>query len=173
MGRVAERASQAGSWVAAAAVTALAAGVLAACGSTVAPPPAHSAAQRNWVQYTGRFVAGLQTEILSSQDGGADLASARRAIGNTNDIYTMLVDYTDFGDCKQELGNIGVPAAGSKKIVALIVSACGRLEHAASLFQDAMTNNRPVKLLAATRLAAEAAPLLADAEDALAKLSAK
>ena len=90
---------------------------------------------------------------------------------NDDDIYTMLVDYTDFGDCNHELGNIGVPAAGSEKIVALIISACGRLEHAASLFQDAMTNNRPVKLLAAARLAAEAAPLLADAQDGLAELS--
>jgi hypothetical protein len=160
--------------VAAAAVTALAAGVLAACGSTVAPPPpSHSAAARDWAQYAGRFVAGLQTEILSSQNGGSDLASARRAIANDNDIYAMLVDYTDFGGCNRELGNVGVPAAGSEKIVALIVSACGRLERAASLFQDAMTNNRPAKLLAATRLAAQAAPLLADAQDGLARLSSR
>jgi len=159
--------------MAAAAVTGLTACLLAACGSAVTPPPAHSAAQRNWAEYAGRFVAGLQTEILSSQSGGADLASARRAIANTDDVYVMLVDYTDFGACNRELGNIGVPAAGSERIVALIISACGRLERASSLFQDAMTNNRPAKLLAATRLAARAAPLLADAEDRLAKLSSR
>jgi hypothetical protein len=174
---VAEGASRAGSWVAAVAAGALAAGVLAACGSTAslprAAPSAHSAAERAWVEYAGRFVAGLQTEILSSQNGGADLASARRAIGNENDIYTMLVDYTDFGDCNRQLGDVGVPAPGSEKVVALIVSACGRLERASSLFQDAMTYNQPTKLLAATRLAARAAPLLAEAEDGLAKLSAR
>jgi hypothetical protein len=167
-------ASRAGSWVAAIAAGGLAAAGLAACGSITSspsPPAAHSAAQRTWVESAGRFVAGLQVEILSSQNGGADLASARRAIANENDIYTMLVDYTDFGDCNRELGNIGVPAAGTGKVVALIISACGRLEHAASLFQNAMTYNRPAKLLAATLLAAKAAPLLAEAEDGLAKLS--
>jgi hypothetical protein len=158
----------------AAAAGGVAAAGLAACGSTSAPPPAaHSAAQRAWVEYAGRFVAGLQNEILSSQSGGADLVTARRALGNSDDLYAMLVAYTDFSACNRELGNVGIPAAGTRRIVALIVSACGRLERASSFFQDAMTYNRPAKLLAATRLAAEAEPLLAEAEDGLAKLNGK
>ena len=137
------------------------------------PTPPHSAGDRAWADSAGRFVAGLQTEILASQTGGSDLASARRAIANDNDIYTMLVDYTDFGACNRELGNVGAPAPGSEKVVRLIESACGRLERAASLFQDAMTYNRPAKLVAAARLTAAAEPTLAEAEDGLAKLSAK
>ena len=151
----------------------LAAGALAACGSTSTAPPAHSAGDRAWANSAGRFVAGLQTEILASQTGGSDLASARRAIANNNDVYTLLVDYTDFGSCNRELGNIGIPAPGSGKAVRLIVSACGRLERASALFQDAMTYNRPAKLVAAARLTAEAEPALAEAENTLAKLSAK
>ena len=151
----------------------VAAGVLAACGSTSTTPAPAPAASHVWADSAGRFVAGLQTEILSSQNGGSDLASARRAIANNNDIYTMLVDYTDFGDCNRELGNVGVPAPGSEKVVTLIVSACGRLERAAALFQDAMTYNRPAKLVAAARLSAQAEPVLAEAEVGLAKLSTK
>ena len=158
--------------VAAAAAGGLAAGILAACGSTPTAPATSSAGDRAWADSTGRFVTGLQTEILSSQVG-SDLASARRAIANENLMYAMLVDYTDFGSCNRELGNIGVPAPGSDRIVRLIVSACGRLERASSLFQDAMTYNRPAKLIAAARLTAEAEPALAEAESGLAKLSGK
>jgi hypothetical protein len=82
----------------------------------------------------------------------------------------MLVAYADFGSCNRELGNVGVPAAGTQKVVALIVAACQRLERASSLFQGAMTYNRPARLLAATRLTEQAAPLLAKAESALARL---
>ena len=52
----------------------------------------------------------------------------------------------------------------------LIIGACARLEHATTLFQDAMTRGDPAALLAATRTAAGAAPLLAEAQSGLAAL---
>jgi hypothetical protein len=105
-----------------------------------------------------------------SAHGGANLEAARRAIGNESDIYTMLVAYTQFGDCNRELGNVGPPASRARAVVALIVSACSRLQRASSLFQDAMTNDRPEALLAATRAATDAAPLLAEAQSGLSRL---
>jgi hypothetical protein len=152
--------------------TAAAAVGLGGCGaSTAVPtPPAGSAAERAWIDGAGRFVSELQSDLFLSAAGGANLATARRALRDQSDIYTMLVAYNLFGDCNRELGNVGVPARQAEPVVTLIVSACGRLERATSLFQTAMTREDPAVLLAATRTAATAAPLLAEAQDGLARL---
>lgn len=75
----------------------LAAGTLAACGGTTAPaPPAtHSAAERSWLDNAGRFIETLDSDITLSADGGANLATARRALTDESSIYGMLVAYTD------------------------------------------------------------------------------
>ena len=85
-------------------------------------------------------------------------------------VYSMLVAYGVFGACTHELQATGTPSPRGEAAAAVIVSACRRLERASALFQRAMTRNEPKMLLAATRAAAGAAPLLARAQAALAEL---
>jgi hypothetical protein len=83
----------------------------------------------------------------------------------------MLVAYNVFGACTGEVENFGgPPPRAAKPVLAVITKVCHRLEHATSLFTDAMTNDDPVALLAATRAANGAAPLLAEARSGLARL---
>jgi hypothetical protein len=83
----------------------------------------------------------------------------------------MVVAYDVFGDCTGEVANFGGPAPhAAQPVVAVIEEACQRLEHATALFTEAMTNEDPAALLAATRTANVAAPLLAEARSRLATL---
>jgi hypothetical protein len=88
-------------------------------------------------------------------------------------VYSMLVAYAMFGDCTHELQATGTPSPRGAAAAAVIVSACRRLERASALFERAMTRNEPKTLLAATRTAAGAAPLLARARAALANLDVR
>jgi hypothetical protein len=158
--------------VAASLAAAAAASCLAGCGgpTSVPAPKPGSPAERAWLEGAGRFVAELQSDLFLSASGGANLATARRAMHDQNDVYTMLVAYNLFGDCNRELADVGVPERQAGQVVTLIVSACRHLEHATTLFQAAMTREDPAALLAATRTAAAAAPLLAEARSGLAEL---
>jgi hypothetical protein len=135
-------------------------------------PQSRAAADRLWLFNAVDFVSELQSDLSMSATGGANLATARRAIRDTSDIVTMLVAYNVFGDCTSEVKNFdGGPAPRvAKPVVVVIMEACHRLEHATSLFTDAMTNDDPVALLAATQAANGAAPLLAEARSGLARL---
>jgi hypothetical protein len=153
-----------------------AAALLSGCGSgrsgTAAPKPS-SPTERQWLDNASRLVAELETDVGLSTSGGADLATARRAMADQSAVYTLLVAYGTFGDCIHELQSTGTPSRRGEAAATLIVSACGRLEHASELFQRAMTRDEPKTLLAATRAAAGAAPLLARARTALARLEAR
>jgi hypothetical protein len=152
---------------------AAAASGLAGCGgaTSVPAPRQGSPAGRAWLEGAGRFVAELQSDLFLSASGGANVAAARRAMHDQNDVYTMLVAYNLFGDCNRELADVGVPERQAGQVLTLIISACGRLEHATALFEAAMTREDPATLLAATRTAAGAAPLLAEAQGDLASLA--
>jgi hypothetical protein len=95
-----------------------------------------------------------------SAAGGSNLASARRAVQDENDVYVLLVAYGDFGDCNRELAAAGTPSSHGRAAAALILSACRPLERASTLFTRAMQRNDPKALLAATRTSATAAPIL-------------
>jgi hypothetical protein len=159
--------------VAASLAAAVAASNLAGCGgvTNVPAPRPGSSAERAWLDGAGRFVAELQSDLFLSASGGANLATARRAMHDQNDVYTMLVAYNLFGDCNRELADVGIPARQAGRVVTLIITACGRLEHATTLFQAAMTRESPAALLDATRTAAAAAPLLVAAQSGLAALA--
>ena len=95
-----------------------------------------------------------------SAAGGSNLASARRAVQDENDVYVLLVAYGDFGDCNRELASAGTPSSHGRTVAALIVTACRPLEQASALFTRAMQRNDANALLAATRISASAAPIL-------------
>ncbi len=77
----------------------------------------------------------------------------------------MLVAYTFFGDCSSELADTGVPSARARPVVALLVTACRRLAHAAALFELAMTKKRVGPLVAAGSASLAVEPLVARARE--------
>lgn len=147
--------------------------MLGGCGTGVHPapaPPERSAAERLWVDNAGRFVSTLNSDIGLTAGGGPTVADARRAMADTDGIYTLLVAYSLFGDCGPALAAVGTPSPTASRALATLVRACTRLEHASALFQQAMTRHEPTALLAATRTSLAAAPLLARARLELAVL---
>jgi hypothetical protein len=117
-----------------------------------------------------RLLGTIDSEIVLSTAGGANRATARQALRSDSAVYTMLVAYTFFGDCSRELARTGTPSARGEAVVGLLVSACGRVVHAAALFQEAMTRNRVGPLLAAGRASLAVEPLVARAREQLAAL---
>ncbi len=144
---------------------------LAACGSGVPAPARAPSSERVWIDNAQRFVATLDSDLGFTTSGGPTLADARRAMAGPDAIYTMLVAYGLFGDCGHALAAVGAPAPRAHRVVATLISACARLEHASALFQRAMTRNDPKVLLAATRASLGVAPLLARARLELADLA--
>ena len=114
-----------------------------------------------------RFLGTIDADVLLSTAGGANPATARRALKSTSAVYTMLVAYTFFGDCSHELADTGVPSERAKPVVSLIVEACRRLARAAALFQVAMTRKQPGPLVAAGSAALAVEPLVARARERL------
>jgi hypothetical protein len=145
------------------------AGALAGCGGTTpaVTPAAHPANERAWLDNARRFVGTLDSDIALSVDGGANLATAKHALTDESDVYAMLVAYTFFGDCRPELTNVGTPGARERAVIRTLLAACGRLQRASTLFQEAMTRHSARALLAATRLTLGTAPSLARARDQL------
>lgn len=147
--------------------------LLAACGSSSASPRVDSAAERQWVANAGSLIGTLESDVLMSTVGGANLATARRALTDDSDVMTMLVAYDLFGDCGRSLANAGTPAPQASGVVQTLIAACSRLERASTLFQEAMTRRVPRPLLAASREVLTAEPLLERADSELAALRSR
>lgn len=148
----------------------LAVAALTACGSTARAPVEPPTSEHVWIDNAERFVATLDSDIGLTTGGGPTLADARHAMVGADGVYTMLVAYGLFGDCSRALAAVGAPSPREHRVVSTLVAACARLEHAAALFQQAMTRNAPSTLLAATRTSLGVAPLLARARFQLAAL---
>jgi hypothetical protein len=144
---------------------------LTACGSGTPAPAGPPASDRVWVDNAQRFVATLDSGVGLTAPGGPSLADARRAMADSDGVYSLLVAYDLFGDCGHELAAVGVPSPRAGRVVATLISACTRLERASGLFQQAMTRTEPKALLAATRVALGAVPFLARARLELAALA--
>jgi hypothetical protein len=147
----------------------LTAALLTGCGSSShGPAPPSPALQRAWLANARQLVATLETDVLLSAYGGANVATARRALANSSDVYGMVLAYTDFASCGKLLGSFGPPGpthAAARRALGL---ACKQVEEAAAIFHDAMSRNDPKILLAATRAALAAEPLLVQARAELA-----
>jgi hypothetical protein len=154
-------------------LAALSAGcLLTGCGRSTARAPSafDSAAEREWIANATQLVRTLDTDIGLSTAGGANLAAARRALASQSAVYTMVVAYSEFGDCAHELGNAGNPASRDEKAADEIAGACTRLEQASGLFERATSHHDAEALLHATREALDTEPLVVAAETALAAL---
>jgi hypothetical protein len=151
------------------AVAVAAAALAASSGARSSPPavPASSPLERQWVDNAARFVEALEAQLVRSAAGGSNLPSARKALDNVSDMYTMLIAYTYFDDCSRSLSNVGVPSRRLAGVVRTLTSACGRLQHASALFGKAVTGENAGLLLEATRLSLATEPLLYRARIAL------
>lgn len=140
-----------------------------ACGGGTSPVDVRngSPAEREWIDNTRALIRTLRSDILLSASGGANLATARRALSDQSAVYTMLVAYSLFGDCGHSLAGAGLPSRRTEATARTLASACRRLERASALFQKAMTRRDPAALLEATRTAEDATPLLVGASSEL------
>ena len=141
---------------------ALAAGTLTACGAaaTGPHPAAHSAGERQWLANAAGLVETLETSVGLAANGGDNVATARRALGNQSILSSLLVAYTLFGGCRHEVANVGVPSDRARSVVTALTAACARLERASALFERAVKDESAAVLLQATRLAVASEPLL-------------
>ena len=147
----------------------LTAALLAGCGSSSrTPAPPSPALERAWLENARQLVATLETDVLLSANGGANLATARRALSNSSDVYGMVLAYTDFASCGKLLGSFGPPGPAHAAARTTLGSVCKQVEEAAAIFHQAMSRNDPKILLAATRAALAAESLLVQAKAELA-----
>ena len=152
----------------------LAGALLAGCGSgshSSASSPRPSL-ERGWLGAARQLVSTLEKDVLLSAYGGANVATARRALSDSSDLYAMVIAYTDFGGCGKVVDSFGHPGPADEASIAAIASACAQLQRAAAIFRRAMVGNSPKILLAATRASLAAEPLLLRAKTALASYGA-
>lgn len=136
--------------------------LLAGCGGNGRVQP--SVAERQWMDNAAGLIADLGDGVVLSSSGGNDLPSARKALHDESDLYAMVIAYTRFGGCQKTMLNLGAPNAKLHNVERALGTACRRFERASNLFTVAMERSDPNVLLAATRTALEAAPLLYRAE---------
>ena len=134
--------------------------LLTGCGGNGRP----SVAERQWMDNVAGLIADLGDGVVLSSSGGNDLASARKALHDESDLYAMVIAYTRFGGCQKTMLNLGAPNARLRHVSQALATACRRFERASALFTVAMERSDPKVLLAATRTALQAAPLLYRAE---------
>lgn len=141
---------------------ALAAALLAACGGS----GKGNRDARQWLANARGVVQQLRSDVVDAS-GTDRLPLARAAMRNDSQLYGLLVTYTDLGGCVHEVHALGVPPAQFAAARRALLQACRPLVRAVRLFTHAMTSQRPAALVAATRSALAAAPLLEHAALAL------
>ena len=139
---------------------------LTGCGGG-SPPAPSSQGGGQWTANAAGVIDELERDVLLSTSGGSTIASARRALHDQQSLFTILVAYTDFGGCGHMLAAMGEPGSRFAKVRRTLEVACTAFERAAVLFTRATTTSDPHALLAATRLALNAYPLLVRAKDEL------
>jgi hypothetical protein len=137
----------------------VAAAMLAGCGTSAAAP-ASRGAEREWVANASGVLDQLSEDLDAASGGGATVSSARRALHDESTLYGLLLSYTDFGGCNTMVADVGRPAAQFRPVERTLRLACVRLQRAATLFTRAASHTDPHALLAASRQAARASPLL-------------
>src|SRR5262245_44834749 len=101
--------------------------LLAGCGSASTTRPAQAgpvAGERQWVDNAQRFLEGLVLDVQLSAYGGSNLASARRALRDQSDLYSLLVAYIAFDRCTRTLVDLGAPVVRLRPVADRIGAAC-------------------------------------------------
>lgn len=135
------------------------AAVLAACRA-----PARAPSDREWVANAHQIAEQLRGDLVLTAGAGTSVRSARRALHDDSSLFGLLIAYTDFGDCNAMVANVGDAPPRLSRAAHTLQRACAPLQHASRLFAHAAADADASALLAATRAAQSALPLLVHAE---------
>ena len=105
--------------VAAALVTAALAAAVAGCGGG-----SGGTTERQFAANAAGLIQQLHQDLALSMDDGSDLASARKALADVDDLYVLLQAFGDFGSCRQMVKNAGRAEARFDRVEATLGSAC-------------------------------------------------
>lgn len=122
---------------------------VAACGAKPAPGGA-------WRANAQQVVTQLREDVAAVETVGPTEGAASAQLANVSDLFGLLLAYTDLGGCSAMVQSTGAPLKEER----LLMEPCGSLEKASALFVRANTLDDPAALVAATREAAHASPLL-------------
>jgi hypothetical protein len=122
--------------------------------------------EREWLANAHDVVQQLHAGIVDAS-GTDRLAAARAAMRDESQVYGLLVTYTNLGGCAHEVRALGEPPQRLAPARRALLRVCRPLERAVRLFTRAMTAQQPRALVAASRSAIAAAPLLQNAALAL------
>jgi hypothetical protein len=134
-------------------------GTLGGCG-TAATPRAEPVPERVWIVNAGAMIDQLRGDVVRTSATGTTTSSARRALVNDSDMFALLLAYIDSGHCRRMLVGLGPPAPRLAGVAATITRACRHLERASMLFTHSVAARDPEALLAASRQALAASPIL-------------
>ncbi len=93
-------------------------------------------------------------------NAGDTLPAARHALRDDSDLYALVLAYTDFGGCRTMVSGLGSPSTRLAPVKTALATACGHLERASALFTQSTKGTDPGVLLAASRQALDASPIL-------------
>jgi hypothetical protein len=111
---------------------------------------------REWHANAAGFVAQLRDDIATARTVAPTLPEAARALASTSDLFALLIAYSDLAGCSAMASATAAPPNAVRELSA----PCPLLERAAGLFTRAQARHDPALLLAATRIASRAEPLL-------------
>ena len=129
--------------------------VLAGCGSGTARLQSDTEWSAHAVEVIDQF---RQDEVLNA-GSVTNVAAARHTLHDASALYGLLIAYTDFGGCRTFVDGFG-KTLHFVRVVRTLRRACVRLERAAALFTRYASKNDPHALIAASREAQSAWPLL-------------
>ncbi len=109
-----------------------------------------------WRADAQQVVAQLRQDVASAEIVGSTEGAARAQLANESDLFGLLLAYTDLSGCRTMMQSTGAPPKEER----LLMEPCALLEKASAPFVRANTMDDPAALVAATREAAHASPLL-------------
>ncbi|HKU58701.1 MAG TPA: hypothetical protein VJP39_03765 [Gaiellaceae bacterium] len=109
-----------------------------------------------WRANAQQVVAQLRQDVASAEIVGSTEGAARAQLANESDLFGLLLAYTDLSGCRTMMQSTGAPPKEER----LLMEPCASLQKASALFVRANTMDDPAALVAATREAAHASPLL-------------
>ena len=140
---------------------AVAAAVLAACGSGPARTPRSAASE--WTANASGVIDQLRGDTVAAADGDT-IPAAHAALRDESRLYGLLVAYSDFGGCRHMAAALGTTPPGLDGITAALGRACADLQRASVLFTRAASKSDAPALVAAARTVRAATPLLDHAD---------
>jgi hypothetical protein len=132
---------------------------LTGCGAT-SRPDAGARPDREWAANAGNLIDQLRGDVVLTWNAGDTLPAARHALSDNSDLYALVLAYTDFGGCRTMVSGLGSPSTKLAPVKTALATACAHLERASTLFTQSTKATDPRALLAASRQALDASPIL-------------